>query len=142
MGDGILDVGIRDHDLRQALKHSPPQFTEAGRCRWCNRPLVEGQRDYCSRGCRWSFYHWWNLRPAYQRVIFIRDNFTCQKCGLRPIRQSQPWLPGLSELECDHIRPVSEGGLTVWNNLQTLCAKCNREKSDKYEPGGKSNTRD
>ena len=34
-------------------------------------------------------------------------------------------------LEIDHIIPVSKGGCTVEDNLQTLCWKCNRSKSDK-----------
>jgi 5-methylcytosine-specific restriction endonuclease McrA len=31
-------------------------------------------------------------------------------------------------LEVDHIMPVSKGGLSVPQNLQTLCWKCNRTK--------------
>ena len=31
----------------------------------------------------------------------------------------------------DHIIPVSKGGCTVEDNLQTLCWKCNRAKSNK-----------
>ena len=34
-------------------------------------------------------------------------------------------------LEIDHIIPVAKGGLTEESNLQTLCWKCNRAKSDK-----------
>ena len=34
-------------------------------------------------------------------------------------------------LKIDHIIPVAKGGQTVEDNLQTLCWKCNRAKSDK-----------
>ena len=34
-------------------------------------------------------------------------------------------------LEIDHIIPISKGGCTVEENLQTLCWKCNRAKSNK-----------
>ena len=54
-----------------------------------------------------------------------RDNFTCCNCG-----NSSHVEPNLL-LEIDHIIPVSKGGYTVENNLQTLCWKCNRAKSDK-----------
>lgn len=54
-----------------------------------------------------------------------RDNFTCCHCG-----NSTHQEPNLL-LEIDHIIPVSKGGLTEETNLQTLCWKCNRAKSNK-----------
>jgi ATP adenylyltransferase len=33
-------------------------------------------------------------------------------------------------LDVDHIIPVAIGGKTVYENLQVLCAKCNRSKRD------------
>ena len=54
-----------------------------------------------------------------------RDNFTCQLCGVS--LYDEPHLL----LEIDHIVPVSKGGLTTLDNLQTLCWKCNRTKSNK-----------
>lgn len=54
-----------------------------------------------------------------------RDNFTCCNCG-----NSTHVEPNLL-LEIDHIIPVAKGGYTEEKNLQTLCWKCNRAKSDK-----------
>ena len=59
--------------------------------------------------------------------IKARDNFTCCNC-----RNSTHIEPNLL-LEIDHIIPVSKGGCTVESNLQTLCWKCNRSKSNKIE---------
>jgi len=61
------------------------------------------------------------LREAIKR----RDNFTCCNCGNSIYNE-----PNLL-LEIDHIIPVSKGGQTVAPNLQTLCWKCNRAKSNK-----------
>jgi len=47
------------------------------------------------------------------------------------MRQDKPWLPDISQLECDHIIPLARGGETTMDNLQTLCTKCNRKKGIK-----------
>lgn len=60
-----------------------------------------------------------------REFIKKRDNFTCCVCGNSIYRE-----PSLL-LEIDHIVPVSKGGCTEENNLQTLCWKCNRTKSNK-----------
>lgn len=54
-----------------------------------------------------------------------RDNFTCCNCG-----NSTHIEPNLL-LEIDHIIPISKGGETKEENLQTLCWKCNRSKSNR-----------
>ena len=41
------------------------------------------------------------------------------------------WFVGNLLLEVDHIIPISKGGKTEPDNLQTLCWKCNRTKSNK-----------
>lgn len=56
-----------------------------------------------------------------------RDGFTCCNCG-----NSTNIEPNLL-LEIDHIIPVSKGGCTIEENLQTLCWKCNRSKSNKIK---------
>lgn len=57
--------------------------------------------------------------------ILMRDNYTCQICGLS--RKDEPHLA----LHVDHIIPVSKGGKTVDSNLQCLCWQCNLKKSNK-----------
>ncbi len=57
--------------------------------------------------------------------VLKRDNFTCQICGATN--------KDGAKLEVDHIIPVSKGGKTVMNNLQTLCDRCNKGKSDKTD---------
>lgn len=54
-----------------------------------------------------------------------RDHFTCCNC------QNSIYVEPNLLLEIDHIIPVTKGGCTVEENLQTLCWKCNRAKSDK-----------
>lgn len=65
------------------------------------------------------------MTPKLREKILKRDSYTCQNCGIS--RKDEPHLL----LEVDHIIPVAKGGKTVESNLQTLCWKCNRTKSDK-----------
>lgn len=51
--------------------------------------------------------------------VYARDNYRCVKCG----RET-------NDLEVDHIIPVSKGGKSTLDNLQTLCHKCNVSKSN------------
>lgn len=51
--------------------------------------------------------------------VFKRDNFTCQYCGRH--------APDVV-LECDHIKPVFDGGKNTLLNLVTSCMECNRGK--------------
>lgn len=121
-----------------ALPSRAPHFVEEGHCQWCNKKLTGKAKCYCrltpdslyrnASDCAVHFLAWWCSRPAYARAAFIRDNFTCQVCGLHPIREDKPWLPNISQLECDHIIPIAKGGKTEMDNLQTLCWKCNRRK--------------
>lgn len=62
-----------------------------------------------------------DLREAVKK----RDNYTCCICGNSVFDE-----PNLL-LEVDHIIPISKGGKTDASNLQTLCWRCNRKKSNK-----------
>ncbi len=62
-----------------------------------------------------------NLRE----IIKQRDNYQCCACNIG-IKHEPNLL-----LEIDHIIPLSKGGITTLDNLQTLCWKCNRTKGAK-----------
>ena len=53
-----------------------------------------------------------------RRAVFERDGGRCVECGSN------------FDLQYDHILPVARGGATTVENLQLLCADCNRRKSD------------
>lgn len=66
-----------------------------------------------------------NKMTAKLRYQVLReDGFKCQICG-RGAADGEM-------LEVDHIVPVSKGGLTVRENLRTLCHTCNQGKKDRY----------
>jgi len=124
------------------LPAAAPRFVEPGHCLWCNSLLTGKATKYCSlkefdqekykywsqSPCYIHFFTYFYTRPAYQRATLIRNNFTCQACGLHPFREDRPWLPDLSQLHCDHIIPIIKTGVTTMANLQTLCWRCNLQK--------------
>jgi hypothetical protein len=67
------------------------------------------------------------MTRSLRNHILERDNHTCQQCGVS--LEEEPHLL----LEVDHIVPVSKGGLTTEDNLQTLCWRCNRTKGAKLQ---------
>lgn len=76
----------------------------------------------------------WKKSIAAQRALMTsnlrneikeRDNYQCCSCNNGLDKE-----PNLL-LEIDHIIPLSKGGKTTYDNLQTLCWKCNRTKGAK-----------
>ena len=67
-----------------------------------------------------------SLAPKRERIsdeikiaVWRRDGGVCVSCGSR------------SNLEYDHIIPVSRGGSNTLRNIELLCEQCNRKKSNK-----------
>jgi hypothetical protein len=65
------------------------------------------------------------MTSSLREEIKKRDGYKCKQCSL-----SLDDEPNLL-LEIDHIIPLSKKGMTSKDNLQTLCWKCNRRKSNK-----------
>ena len=55
--------------------------------------------------------------------VLRRDQFRCVQCGRSPANETGVIL------HLDHIEPWSKGGETVFENLQTLCERCNLGKA-------------
>jgi hypothetical protein len=53
--------------------------------------------------------------------VWRRDEGQCAHCGSK------------ERLEYDHIVPVSKGGSNTARNIELLCERCNREKSDRIQ---------
>lgn len=62
------------------------------------------------------------LRLRY--AVLERDGFRCVACGAAPDSRHN------IKLEIDHKKPRADGGTTTLDNLQTMCTRCNRGKSD------------
>jgi hypothetical protein len=119
-------------------------FEITNHCVWCRKEFIKPRKGkrFCSKqvgqsmsDCYQHFWNWWLTIPRFKRVIFVRDNFTCQACRVKPtwINEHGVILPDLNKLAVDHIYPFAKGGKTEISNLQCLCRKCNSRKRDKLE---------
>lgn len=91
-------------------------------------PMLERFVTYLSETVKFkksSQYQRRLMTPKFRQEILTRDNHICKLC-----ENSTNNEPNLL-LEVDHIIPLSKGGLTIIENLQTLCWKCNRSKGAK-----------
>ena len=78
-------------------------------------PRVIKLRNHISRKLRLKV-------PMTRRNIAIRDNSTCQYCGM---------VLETAEYTIDHVLPRTRGGTSVWTNLALACVQCNKRKSDR-----------
>jgi 5-methylcytosine-specific restriction endonuclease McrA len=86
-------------------------------------PLSSASRSYDAPSVIRLIYLIRRPRPRVKltrREIFIRDDFTCQYCGIRG-----------GDLTIDHITPRSRGGQHTWENLVSACRPCNHRKGGK-----------
>ena len=90
-----------EYELRDALDAAFPERLE------------ERESGYASRRGRPK------MSAALRTRVFERDAYRCVFCASH------------IDLQVDHIHPVSKGGGNEFENLQTLCKPCNREKFDK-----------
>lgn len=60
-----------------------------------------------------------NIPQNIKNMVWKRDEGKCVECGSNEF------------LEFDHIVPFSKGGANTVRNLQLLCSKCNKKKSNK-----------
>ena len=85
------------------------------------------------------------LGVVVRRLVYERDGFTCQICGVETL---DPRLAGRERVmggrtvrvltqsevdrirEVDHVVPLARGGTDELENLQVACHRCNRLKGD------------
>ena len=113
----------------------------AGNCQRCGSAYL-GRRNrpdtnFCSKLCkqresagrrRARLAGASEISAERRLAVFVRDDWTCQLCGLRvsqTLRVPSPEAPVL-----DHIMPLARGGNHVPENLQTAHFLCNSRKRD------------
>jgi 5-methylcytosine-specific restriction endonuclease McrA len=91
--------------------------------------VSEYSEEVCSPSVRWKMPAVIRLKKQVRsrknkikyssRNIYLRDNHSCQYCGIR--------FPE-SQLSVDHVIPKKHGGTKCWTNIVTSCKTCNLRK--------------
>jgi HNH endonuclease len=111
-------------------------------CRGCGNDIPKGRKTWCSTECNKRF------NPNWVRIsVRNRDKDVCAICGFdcrsalntwesekyKPGWNYSEWLKRKPDVaEYDHIIPFSEGGLTVVENMRTLCKTCHNKRTSKW----------
>lgn len=91
---------------------SPNRKSATIACNYC------GRKEVLLAGVRQNLQQRQPIPKEVQREVWQRDQGKCIECGSK------------ENLEFDHIIPVVRGGGNTARNLQLLCEKCNRRKTD------------
>ena len=67
--------------------------------------------------------------PA-KRLVLQRDGYNCQYCiQMKDPRTNKRYRKHADTV--DHVIPLSQGGLSTWDNMVAACYECNQYKADR-----------
>jgi 5-methylcytosine-specific restriction endonuclease McrA len=132
----VSDVLVLNADAQPVsyLPLSAIQWKEAITYMWLDKvEVLEWYDDWIVRSASWETkvpsvimlkdFMRRRRRPRFSKTnLYIRDLYTCQYCANEFSRNN---------LTLDHVRPLSLGGKTSWDNIVAACQKCNTAKGNK-----------
>lgn len=98
------------------------------KCRKKNKKAGSGIRSRCRH---YGVYYDPAVKP---RLVFERDHYICQICGMATNPDDRSWNGhfGPYSPTVDHIMALANGGPHTWDNVQCAHAKCNSWKRDLF----------
>lgn len=119
--DKYIKIYLNELDLNEEIREEL-LYEENKRNEKLNRKLLKEQlRAKMYQQGELTEEEYVRREPIPQDIqdrVWNRDGGKCVKCGSR------------ERIEFDHIIPFSKGGTNTYRNLQILCEKCNRSKSN------------
>lgn len=107
MIDAMIDAGLTREQMAELIKAALVREESS----------IAVKRSRKRRRLDISDREWFGLRWA----VFERDGFCCTYCG----------ADVHADPHCDHVVPLSRGGMSTLDNLTTACGRCNSSKRDR-----------
>ena len=104
-------VYMMKESARESNKRATKKYRQSEKGKIKRRLNKHARRVADSKG-DFTFEQWKEILNLY--------NQSCAECG------------GKNNLEIDHIKPISKGGLHTMSNIQPLCRSCNAKKGAKW----------
>lgn len=114
-------------------------------CRGCGGDIPKGRQTWCSKLCCRTYH------PAFViSEVIKRDKEICALCQIDIAERKREWLKQKPDymkvgwkgreawrrdkpkVNYDHIIPFSEGGMTVLENMRTLCEPCHKKRTKRW----------
>jgi 5-methylcytosine-specific restriction endonuclease McrA len=132
----LSDVLVLNADAQPIsyLPLSAVQWKEAITYMWLDKcDVLEWYDDWVVSSANWETkvpavimlkeYQRRRRMPRFSKTnLYLRDLYTCQYCNTIHTRR---------DLTLDHVRPLSMGGKTNWENIVAACGPCNTAKGNK-----------
>lgn len=134
---GVGKIAFYTDKARHSLYGCFPRWGDHQRIRDSKKKMPEPDDTSLND---WYFQRF--VPISMKQEILIRDEFTCQECGIKIYVSDETIDPEISAkrlikmatgtFHFDHIVPVCQGGRATLENLRLLCPKCNRTRKKKY----------
>ncbi len=86
------------------------------------RSIIVANSIIAVRGPEFKMRNGPHIPQITKDALLERDRHMCAYCGGRFKR---------SDLDCEHVTPLSKGGGNKWMNLVTACKRCNHHKRNR-----------
>lgn len=113
----LIAAGVTGEDLVRAVEEMEAAIPKAAPAE--DKADIERRRKAAARAALYRQRGGGCISTELRQFILERDGYECVDCGSD------------DHLQIDHIHPVSKGGETTEENLQTLCRPCNARKRDR-----------
>ena len=104
-------------------------YSKSKESKYCSKKCKKGGSSIRSRCHKYGVYYDPAVKP---KLVFMRDRYVCQICGMATNREDDSWNGhfGPYSPTVDHIVALANGGPHTWDNVQCAHAKCNSWKRD------------